>query len=347
MKTTSVRCSLAAVVLLSTLSGQLLTAFAQGSLTPPGAPAPTMKTLTQVEPRTPISSAPFTISVPGSYYLTTNLTVTTGDAITIGASGVTLDLGGFSIFSTAPTATGSGIKLNSGVRDVTIVNGFIRGGVTYSDGVYSGPGFQYGIYYSGMGPLNTRVARVSVSGCLTYGINLGWQVVAVDSCIVRTVGSYGITASTIRNSLATDCGTIGLQGYEVSGSRGENTGDGGYGINASTAQNCRGVSVSGVGINTSVALTCYGESSSSYGVSALIAQNCHGHSYSSYGLYAANAQNCYGFCSGSSAGLRAYQVAIGCSGQSTSGTGLSAYIANSCFGSGTPGVSVTYKYNMP
>jgi hypothetical protein len=35
---------------------------AQGSLTPPGAPAPTMKTLTQIEPRTPISSLPFTIS---------------------------------------------------------------------------------------------------------------------------------------------------------------------------------------------------------------------------------------------------------------------------------------------
>jgi hypothetical protein len=42
--------------------------LAQGSLTPPpGAPAPTMKTLDQIEARTPISSAPFTISAPGSY----------------------------------------------------------------------------------------------------------------------------------------------------------------------------------------------------------------------------------------------------------------------------------------
>ena len=30
----------------------------QGSLTPPGAPGETMKTLAQVEPRTPISSLP-------------------------------------------------------------------------------------------------------------------------------------------------------------------------------------------------------------------------------------------------------------------------------------------------
>jgi len=42
-------------------------AFAQGSLTPPGAPAPTMKSLDQIEPRTPISSLPFTISSSGSY----------------------------------------------------------------------------------------------------------------------------------------------------------------------------------------------------------------------------------------------------------------------------------------
>jgi hypothetical protein len=66
------------LLLLSTLSPPLSTVFAQGSLTSPGAPAPTMKTLAQIEPRTPISSAPFTISVPGSYYLTTNLTFSVG-----------------------------------------------------------------------------------------------------------------------------------------------------------------------------------------------------------------------------------------------------------------------------
>ena len=44
-----------------------------------------MKTLAQIEPRTPISSVPFTISAPGSYYLTTNVTTTVSNAIVIAA----------------------------------------------------------------------------------------------------------------------------------------------------------------------------------------------------------------------------------------------------------------------
>lgn len=114
-------------------------AFAQGSLTPPGAPAPTMKTLAQVEPRTAIASAPFTISASGSYYLTANLTVSSGNAITLAANGVTLDLNGFTISSTAPSATGYGILINNGLRNLTILNGFIQGSVVHNAGTYSGP----------------------------------------------------------------------------------------------------------------------------------------------------------------------------------------------------------------
>ena len=42
----------------ATLNSQLSTIFAQATLAPPGAPTPTMSTLDQVEPRTPISSVP-------------------------------------------------------------------------------------------------------------------------------------------------------------------------------------------------------------------------------------------------------------------------------------------------
>ena len=64
-----------------------LGACAQGPLTPPGAPAATMKTLGLLEPRTAISNASYTISQPGSYYLTTNL-VATGHGITISSDNV-------------------------------------------------------------------------------------------------------------------------------------------------------------------------------------------------------------------------------------------------------------------
>ncbi len=51
----------------ATLAWAVLQAEGQGSLTPPGAPAPMMKTLTQVEPRTMITNAPYSLPPPGSY----------------------------------------------------------------------------------------------------------------------------------------------------------------------------------------------------------------------------------------------------------------------------------------
>jgi hypothetical protein len=93
-----------AALLLAAAAAKMI---AQGPLTPPGTPAPTMKTLDQLdaklEKRTPISSAPSTISASGSYYLTANLTVASGTAIAISADNVTLDLNGFA--STNPHIT--------------------------------------------------------------------------------------------------------------------------------------------------------------------------------------------------------------------------------------------------
>lgn len=92
MKTLKFIASVVTLCLLSQID-QLSTAYAQGSLTPPGPPAPTMKTLDQVEPRTLISSLPYVISTPGSYALATNLTgVAAAEGITITADDVVPDL---------------------------------------------------------------------------------------------------------------------------------------------------------------------------------------------------------------------------------------------------------------
>jgi hypothetical protein len=301
---------------------------AQGSLTPPGAPAPTMKSLDQIEARTPISSAPYTITQPGSYYLTHNLTVSSGDGIDITTNGVTLDLNGFTISSTAASATGNGILLNSGWSDITICNGHIRGGVTNNgSGVYSGSGFNSGIYCSASPPANVLVSRTSVSGCLNFGIflNTGNSTV-VESCTVRTVGSYGINASTVKSSSALDCGFPAISGGQVSDCYGQCSG-GSEGINAITAQNC------------------YGYSSSGAGLYAQTAQNCYGSSGTFYGLYASgSATGCYG-SSSSGTGISAYNAAF-CTGSRPSGTAIQATIANGCiaiFGTNI----ITYKYNMP
>jgi parallel beta-helix repeat protein len=82
-----------------------------------------MKTLQQVEPRTPISSLPFTITEPGSYYFTTNLDAAGGSGITISASEVTVDLMGFALAN----GVGSGISLAGFRTNIWIKNGAVRG----------------------------------------------------------------------------------------------------------------------------------------------------------------------------------------------------------------------------
>ena len=71
---------LLAFVALSAVERPFSTAFAQGALTPPGPPGQTYRTLGQIEPRTPVTnSGALTISSSGSYYLTGNITVNSGD----------------------------------------------------------------------------------------------------------------------------------------------------------------------------------------------------------------------------------------------------------------------------
>src|SRR5262245_34082852 len=81
--------------------------FAQGTLVPPGPPAPSMKSLDQLEARTPISALPYVITNGGSYYLTAMLTGISGtNGITILASHVTVDLNGFGLLGVVGSLDG-------------------------------------------------------------------------------------------------------------------------------------------------------------------------------------------------------------------------------------------------
>lgn len=149
--------SVAAIVGASAF--QLLSAsvFAQGSLTPPGPPAATMLTLDQlaakvdqVEKRTPITSLPFIINTPGSYYLTRSFLYTgTSDGITITAPDVVVDLNGFSITCTATSGSGAGVRYNGStanpLRNVIVRNGTIDN-------------FYYGFYF--FGTQNSAIVNV-------------------------------------------------------------------------------------------------------------------------------------------------------------------------------------------
>ena len=166
-----------------------------GSLTPPPGPvAPTGKTTAEIEPRTPISTAPITISVPGSYYLTASLTVPAGfHAITINASDVTLDLNGFTISGPAglTTSLAAAILVNN-VHGVAVRNGSLTN-------------MRYGINFSG-GNSTTSYGHlledVKVAKCFSIGANFAGDSPGsvVRNCTFSQIG--GSTAAANANATA-------------------------------------------------------------------------------------------------------------------------------------------------
>lgn len=167
-------------------------ALAQGPLMPPGAPGETMKTLDQVEPRVPISSAPVTIDAPGSYYLTTNLT----DTVVIRSDDVALDLMGFAITSAFEAVDFPGNQSNVVVR-----NGTIRGSSTGLDGRTL---VDASCLFEGLRVYDTQIGIYVGSGC------------TVRDCEVWNSSTWGIRVVGDGNSQVTGCRVYNNPGIGLS-----------------------------------------------------------------------------------------------------------------------------------
>lgn len=148
-----------------TVSLSSATLFAQGSLTPPDAPAPTMRTLTQIEPRTPVAGgmtgSGLFLTGPGSYYLTGNVTLTNnnGGAIYLYGNNISLDLNGFSVINgRTNTSNASGISAYwaGGQTNINIRNGRIVG-------------FNYGVLIGATQPI---IEDLTITDSLMRGINV-------------------------------------------------------------------------------------------------------------------------------------------------------------------------------
>ena len=226
---TPARTALSLSVLALLVTGAALYA---GPLNPPAGPvAPTLKTLTEVEPRIAINltntpgdnDSLFKITQPGSYYLTGNITGVVGKhGIEIAASGVTLDLNGFDLVGVPGMGAFDGVSVvNGGVGNVTVRNGSVRNwgdeGIDLSialisriDGVLATANLGNGIHVGNGG---------TVSNCTAFS-NSGDGIANGSSCVVSNCAVFdnsgvGIRAS-IGTSSITECLVSGNAGGGIS-----------------------------------------------------------------------------------------------------------------------------------
>ena len=200
-------------------------AIAQGSLTPLGAPAPTMKTLDQLdaklEPRTPIIALPAVIDASGSYYLTGNLVeILDQDGITISADDVTIDLNGFQLVSLVSFShngiTVTGLRRNLCIRNGTI-SGWGQNGIL-ADNAW-GSQFE-NLRISNNGGYGLRASKCTIKNCTATSNTSGMSVydAVVRDCTAEINSEAGISAtqSSLTACVAANNGGHGIVASESS-----------------------------------------------------------------------------------------------------------------------------------
>ncbi len=221
------RSSLALTAAVSGLAAAIVIA---GPLSPPAGPVgPTMKTLAQVEPRTPIDTLPVTISTPGSYYLTGNLVGAAPlNGITVTAPDVTIDLAGFTLQGVA--GSGHGIVVSSSAAHrLTMKNGVVRGWSLRGIDAQQVEG--------------CRFEGVTVEGCGSDGI-YAWKHATIVNCAAMNNGADGVRAE--RATVVAGCsaagntgaGVSGIAGCEISGCAARDNGSGFLAIEGTTVSGC-------------------------------------------------------------------------------------------------------------
>lgn len=295
MNRTALVCtSMAALTLLG--SAALLNA---GPLNPPaGAVAPTYKTLTEVEPRTPIgasttpgdSNSSYKITQAGSYYLTSNLTGAGAKiGIEIAASNVTIDLNGFALTGVALSTYG--IATDAPRNNITIRNGAVsswgEAGINLTVGGTGKGSLIEGVHASSNGSAGIYAGTNAVVRACTAFANDAVGIICssnslITGCTARENGTYGIEAisgSTVMNCSAASNGTLGIAcdyGCTIANCSAEDNGDDGIvGFLGCTITGCTSYSNTGDGIRVTGDCTVQGNTCKDNGVGSSIAAGIH------------------------------------------------------------------------